>query len=256
MKDKSNVGQSWNEKCLEGKTGYGYSSLSASEVKKFRGTAEIRRLVSLLNAVTGHSALEAGCGSGKFSLSIASYGFHVTAMDYTWPPLKNISQLSKALKIGNGRVSFVCGDITAMPFGDSSYDMAFNEGVVEHWLDKGERVAVIREMVRVVRPGGLVVIYVPNGGHPFHEKWVRTGYPGYLSAPPMTLYDFKKLKAEMEEAGLRDVEVDGIMASYSFNQWPYRSWLRLPIAALNRYFPLPRAIRSRWGIHLLGIGRK
>ncbi len=251
---KSNVGRSWDERCSSGESDY--VSLKAADVENFRGKAEILRLVSLLRSVGGRTVLEAGCGSGKFSLCLASHGLYVTALDYTYPPLKNIKDISHAIKDVAVNSRFVCGDITVMPFIDGSYDMVFNEGVVEHWLDTEERVSVIREMVRVTRPGGAVAIYVPNGGHPYHKKWERTGYQGYLTAPPMTLYNARKLKSEMERAGLIDVTVDGIQGFYSFNLWPYRSWLRLPIAALNRYFPLPKSVRCHWGIHLIGIGRK
>jgi SAM-dependent methyltransferase len=251
---KTDVGKSWDERSRSGESSY--ASMDPTEVERFRCTAEIYRLVSLLKATGGLRALEAGCGSGKFSLSLASHGFFVTALDCTLPSLKNALRLTVPLKIRPGRLKLVCGDIERPPVREGSYDMVFNEGVVEHWLDRAARVRVIKEMAAMVREGGSVVIYVPNGGHPFHERWVRTGYPGYSSAPPMTLYDSAKLKMEMEEAGLKDVRVDGIMAFYSLNLWPHRRWLHLPLAVLNRYFPLPKSLRCRWGVLLLGIGRK
>lgn len=176
-------------------------------------------------------------------------------MDYTFSPLKNIDNVSLTVKIKLGKIKLLCGDIERIPVQDAAYDLVFNEGVIEHWLDVKDRACIIREMLRVVRQGGYVVITVPNGGHRFHERWERSGYPGYLKAPPMTLYDFKKLKLEMEKAGLKDVKVEGIQPFSSFNQWPNYSWLKYPIAILNR-LPLPKSLRCKWGIHLVGIGRR
>lgn len=251
---RKSVGQSWNEKYLSGEAKY--ASLEAAEVLRFRTTGEIRRLCALLSSIGGKNVLQAGCGGGKYSLSLASYGFTATAMDYTFSPLKNIARLSALLEISPGRIRLVCADLERMPFRDGVFDMVFNDGVVEHWLDDRERVEIINKMARLARPGGYVVVYVPNGGHPFYEKWVRTGYPGYLKSPPMTLYDTDKLRTELERAGLKEVQVDGVASFHSFNTWPYRKWLRLPIGALNRYFPLPKKIRCRWGTYLIGTGKK
>lgn len=252
---KGGIGQSWDEKYRSGES-KAYALLETEEVLNFRVTSEIRRLSSLLDGIRGKTALEAGCGSGKFSLCLASYGYSVTSMDFVFPPLKNIRSLSVKLKISQEKMKTVRGDIERMPFKDGAYDLVFNEGVVEHWLDDKERVEVIREMARVAREGGYVVIYVPNGRHPFYERWVRTGYPGYLNSPPMTLYDTGKLKREMESAGLKEVVADGVSSFHSLNLWPCRRWLRLPLGVLNRYFPLPKRVRCRWGANLIGIGRK
>jgi len=143
-----------------------------------------------------------------------------------------------------------------MEYKDGSFDVVFNEGVVEHWLDRAERVKVIKEMARVTKKGGHVIIMVPNGTHPLYRTWIRLGCHYYLDAPPMTLYDSKKLRAEMEDAGLKVLETDGINAWNSFGHYPRL----LPVTAvgrvLNRLPLLPRSIRSRWGIDLVVVGRK
>ena len=61
-------------------------------------------------------------------------------------------------------------DLERLHLADKSFDVTFNEGVVEHWIDKKQRVYAISEMVRVTKEGGSVIIYVPNGRHILH-RW-------------------------------------------------------------------------------------
>lgn len=61
----------------------------------------------------------------------------------------------------------ICGDVGRLPFPDGFFDMAVSAAAFEHFLDVP---AVVRELQRVVRPGGLVWVLVhlftsPSGGH-------------------------------------------------------------------------------------------
>ncbi len=56
---------------------------------------------------------------------------------------------------GDPRFSFKQGDASALPFGAASFDAAFSTMSLHHW---GEQVSGIREVARVLRPGGLFVL--------------------------------------------------------------------------------------------------
>jgi len=135
------------------------------------------------------------------------------------------------------------------------FDLVMNEGVVEHWLDHTARRHVLREMARVAKPGGAVAIIIPNGRHPLATYWIAH-HPGFISAPPMVRYDPNLVRADLTAIGLRDVCVDGIYAWRTLDQWPNHRALQILGGALQRLVPLPRAVRLRWGIHLIGMGRK
>src|SRR5919109_3328909 len=62
---------------------------------------------------------------------------------------------------------WVHGDGTALPFRDGAFDRLFSFGSIEHFPDLGRGFA---EAWRVLRPGGLAVVVVPN-------FWVRTQQP-------------------------------------------------------------------------------
>jgi SAM-dependent methyltransferase len=143
-----------------------------------------------------------------------------------------------------------------MCFKEKSFDLVFNEGVVEHWLQREERIEVIREMVRVTRINGVVGIVVPNGKHPLMGFWKATGYPGYFDkiVPAWTRYNNATLKNEMETAGLSVVEVDGIDPYKSINFWPRHKLLNLFAIACDKFLPHPKWLRRKWGIHLVAKG--
>jgi SAM-dependent methyltransferase len=68
----------------------------------------------------------------------------------------------------NPRVTFVAGDATALPFADESFDVVTMFDLLEHVPDDG---AVAREALRVLRPGGWVLVSTPD-----RERW---RYPYY-----------------------------------------------------------------------------
>ncbi len=63
--------------------------------------------------------------------------------------------------------TLICGDVSSLPFGDERFDLVTSVAAFEHFLDVA---AVIKEMHRVVRSGGLIWVLVhlfpsPSGGH-------------------------------------------------------------------------------------------
>jgi SAM-dependent methyltransferase len=57
----------------------------------------------------------------------------------------------------------------ALPFADAAFDVVFSHEVLEHVRDDGQ---CARELVRVARPGGRVVVFVPNRLYPFETHGI------------------------------------------------------------------------------------
>jgi len=69
----------------------------------------------------------------------------------------------------------ICGAGEFLPFSANAFDLILSHEVLEHVQDDQ---ATIREMVRTLRPGGLLVLFCPNRGYPFetHGMYWRGKY--------------------------------------------------------------------------------
>src|SRR5207249_9527484 len=72
---------------------------------------------------------------------------------------------------GRGRVHSEVQDARALTYADDSFDAAYSVSVLEHIPDHGDS-AAMRELIRVVRPGGIVVVTVPYDRH-YRETFVK-----------------------------------------------------------------------------------
>ena len=71
--------------------------------------------------------------------------------------------------------SVVRGSAEFLPYPDGAFDLVLSHEVLEH---VGDDRASVREIVRVLRPGGRLVVFVPNRGYPFetHGVYWRARY--------------------------------------------------------------------------------
>ena len=115
-------------------------------------------IIRFLKPVKNLDILEAGCGTSESLILVSNSSKSVTGLDSSIEAIK----ISNCNFIKNGasksKYNFVLGDILKMPLIDSSFDLVFNAGVIEHFDDPKP----IKEMIRVCRPRGRVVILVPG----------------------------------------------------------------------------------------------
>jgi SAM-dependent methyltransferase len=92
-------------------------------------------------------------------------------------------------------------DVRALPFGDASFDVIYSMGTIEHF-DETEQ--AVREMARVLQPGGRAIVGVPNRHDPFLRPLLATA----LQAAGLYGYGYEKsytrrgLRQMLERAGL------------------------------------------------------
>lgn len=104
--------------------------------------------------------LEIGAGTGRDSAALAARGARVVALDASPESLALVARADPGL-VGRGIVG---GDAFHLPFGDGAFDAVFHQGVLEHF---GNPAAFLDENRRVTRPGGLLVVDVPQTWHPW-----------------------------------------------------------------------------------------
>jgi SAM-dependent methyltransferase len=102
--------------------------------------------------------LDAGCGSGRNMVDLARRG-SVTGVE--------LSETSVRLARERGVGDVVLGSVLEMPFTDASFDLAVCLDVIEHLEDDA---AALRELRRVVAPGGWLLVTVPA------YQWLWSGH--------------------------------------------------------------------------------
>lgn len=115
--------------------------------------------------------LELGCGIGYQSAFLALISDKVTATDLPDEDIKTHTagiekarQLQKCIDIQN--VEFIGTSAENLPFADNSFSMVFNSHVLEHIPDK---VKALREIYRVLKPGGIHFCVVPASSEKFYS---------------------------------------------------------------------------------------
>jgi SAM-dependent methyltransferase len=111
---------------------------------------ELRLIAELAAPERGERALDVGCGTGIYTAWLAEEGLEVTALD------RDPAMLAAARAKAPG-ARLVEGDATSLPFAGDEFDLALAVTAF-CFLDAAERRAAARELVRVVRPGGRVVV--------------------------------------------------------------------------------------------------
>ena len=107
--------------------------------------------------------IDIGCGIGRHSLLFAREGFDATAFDLSKVALEAVEKRAREEKLGN--VHTLQGDVWKIPAQDGAFDAALSFRVLDARFYKTEdRKEAIREMARVLKPGGdaLVVLASPK----------------------------------------------------------------------------------------------
>ena len=124
-------------------------------------------MIARWTQLDGATVLIDGCGVGMYAAEIGKrYDARVEAFDIEFE------------RVGEARVdtpSAVVAAAEAVPYPDNRFDTILSHEVLEHVDDDR---AAVREMVRVLRPGGRIIIFAPNRWYPFetHGHYWRGKY--------------------------------------------------------------------------------
>lgn len=169
-------------------------------------------LVRHLDELAGSRVLEIGSGTGRDTAVLAARGARAIALD---PSRAALGLAARAAPELTGR-GLVRGDGFHLPFADGSLDAVFHQGVLEHFANPWPFLAENR---RVVRPGGLLVVDVPQTYHPWTALKRAAMRVDRWFAGWETEFTIDELERVVNEAGWRVVE--------SYGDWmvpslPYR----------------------------------
>lgn len=133
--------------------------------------------VSDMGLRPGDRVLDAGCGTGRalppLKAVVGASGVVVGA-DLTW------AMLEAAVRAGRDRDGrLLLTDVAALPLRSESLDAVFAAGLVAHLPNPAEN---LRELARVVRPGGRLALFHPIGRAALAARQVRQLTPEDLRA--------------------------------------------------------------------------
>jgi len=137
---------------------------------------------------TSSKVLDAGCGTGyNMGWLKKHYGAIVTGLDF--------SPYALAFCRGRGESALVCADTTMIPFPDGYYDLVISLDVVTCLKTEMARAAAMREFLRILKPGGQLLIRVPA------YEYLRSSHD--IAVRAYHRYGKRELGLAAEAAGLR-----------------------------------------------------
>jgi ubiquinone/menaquinone biosynthesis C-methylase UbiE len=144
----------------------------------------LRAVIAALNFAPGSTGLDIGCGIGLQSLLMAEATAphsHIAGLDISAELLDYARQKIAASPLAD-RVDFKQGDMHSLPFPDDTFDWVWSADCVGY--PSGDLLSALREIVRVVRPGGRVALLGWTSqqllpGYPLLEAQLNATYSAY-----------------------------------------------------------------------------
>lgn len=220
---------------------------SADAVEQSDYQALIETIVECIGDPSGKTVCDVGCGSAAIDIVLSKMGAAVSLVDISTKALEFARK--KFEEEGLAALYYNRDATKEMEFPDGKFDVVWNGGVIEHFNDEG-KITLIQEMWRITKPGGLLLILLPNQWCiPFVlGKWMaqlrgtwRYGYEDDLTS--------KRLRRLAGKAGLTKFDI------FTFN--PIAGWWWLPLGRfLTRKINLNTTVwhkrRSTFG-HVLAL---
>ena len=172
------------------------------------------------NLKKGDSVLEAGCGSGD---TLAVFKEQETyGLDLSEKSLKLAKENAKHM---------IKGNIFHIPCKDEQFHLVYNSGVLEHFKEP-HNLEAAKEMVRITKKGGYVIIILPNRYCFWYRlyKIATIKLTGKWEFGYEEEYSHTRLKKLAQRAGLQIIQSFGLEV--------------LPPLATNRFELLPQKVRK------------
>ena len=178
----------------------------------------------------GDRVLDLGCGFGRHAFEAARRGAHVVALDAGAQEVDSVTGIFQAMVAAGELVAdqpptgAVQGDALHLPFGDDAFDRVICSEVLEHI---GDDVGAMRELTRVLRPGGTMAVTVPRFG-PEVVNWTLSREYHSVPGGHVRIYRRRELEARLAATGVR---VTGHHYAHGLHS-PYW-WLKCLVGTTN-----------------------
>ncbi|MFM9107725.1 MAG: class I SAM-dependent methyltransferase [Chloroflexota bacterium] len=131
--------------------------------------ADQERTIAALAIAPGDTLLDAGCGSGQWTIDLALRGFSVTALDLS-PGVLDLAR-ARASAEDAPPVRWLAADLAATGLAAGTLDAVLCRAAL-HFVP--EPAAALQEFARILRPGGRLLASVPGALSPiYRSSWER-----------------------------------------------------------------------------------
>ncbi len=176
-----------------------------------------RKLIEGIDPQPNDNILDLGCGDGFYLHLLSSLHMKVklTGSDY-----EKISLDAARRNLKNKKIPLLVGDLMKkLPFKDSAFDKIVMSEVAEHLPDdlKG-----FKEIYRILKPGGILCLSVPNANYPFlwdpvnycleylFKTHIKSGFWAGLWFGHIRLYKPDQIRGVVEKAGFNVEKVQSL----------------------------------------------
>jgi ubiquinone/menaquinone biosynthesis C-methylase UbiE len=126
--------------------------------------------------------LDLACGAGREAIALAKKGFEVVGIDIVPAMVLRAKENSKLHGVRD-KTRFDVSDASALDFDDCSFDAAVYLGnAIEHTRGRTKRISMLREIGRVLKPQGILILTTHTRGYRFRYRLYWTFVNGFRVA--------------------------------------------------------------------------
>lgn len=163
---------------------------------------ELRRIQRLalerLRVVPGQLVLDLGCGPGDGASWLAKKSVVSVGLDYS----QGMLETARKEPLLTGRLAR--GDAGRLPFRSGAFDKVVCTNSFHHYPD---HLSALREMRRVLKPGGLLVLVDPRRDHPFGRLAIDFGENVVFGLAEVRIFTLVEWHSMLRVAGFADSSV-------------------------------------------------
>jgi SAM-dependent methyltransferase len=189
---------------------------SAAPSTQYYRRCEIALIESALGDLRGKKILKLDLWNEAFNTRILdwmrSQGADVVGLDLS----RVVAERARRNAVAKGHpLKLLRADIRELPFPAGSFDAIYTMGTIEHIDEYRDS---LREIHRVLRPGGRAIVGVPHKWNLFLRPlmvWILDAFGQYLYSPEKS-FSSGELRRDLEGAGLRPITRTGILTLPGF----------------------------------------